>query len=271
MSLRFAIVIASRRGLRFAQRCLESIAWQQDHSVEQVVYVDDASGYSDSEVAKLRSLLAPVRGELVVNERRLWQARSLARGLAQIVDPGLVVCLLDGDDWLLPHALRTVATAYQDPTVALTWGNTLVDFRPFQNPQPSYFGPDKRTVNTPYPRAVWEGRSFRSDGFRCFHLRTFRRWLWEFVRAEDLRLPSGEPIRGSGDSAVMFPLLELLGNHRHVYFIEEPIYVYRLHDEQVHHLDKPGQHEALETLRFQMPPYEPIDRLLLHRLLQEHS
>lgn len=270
MRPRFAIVICSRRGLDFAPRCLESLQWQIDHRVQQVVYVDDASGYDVSQLRRLHSLLEPLDGELVVNTSRLWQAGSFAQGLARVRDPGAVVCLVDGDDWLLPHALRAVARAYEDPEVAMTWGNTLVDFRPFQDPQVSYFGVDKATVNTEYSPEVWRDRTFREDGFRCFHLRTFRRWLWDYVRPEDLRMPTGAPFRGSGDSALVFPLLELLGQPCHVRFIEDPIYVYRLHAQQVHQLDKAGQHEGLETLRYRMERYPPLERGLLYQHLKEH-
>jgi hypothetical protein len=68
----------------------------------------------------------------------------------------------------------------------------------------------------------------------------------------------------------MFPMLELLADPRHARFIDDPIYVYRLHDGQVHHLDKAGQHEGLEALRFEMLPYAPLDRVLLARSLAAH-
>nr|VFJ50507.1 MAG: Glycosyl transferase family 2 [Candidatus Kentron sp. FW] len=270
MSVRLAVVVTSRGGLSFAPRCLESIRWQQEVVATQIVYVDDASDYTHGERRRLRDLVDTAAGTLLCNEKRRWQVGSIARAMARINDPGAIVCLVDGDDWLLPHAFRTVAKAYGDPQIAMTWGNTLVDFRPFQDPQSSYFGPDKRTVNTPYADEIWNHRLFRQDGFRCFHLRTFRRWLWDFIHPKDLSLPSGEPFRGSGDSALMFPMLELLADPKHACFIDEPIYVYRLHGDQVHHLDKAGQREGLEALRSRMPPYAPLNRGLLASLLREN-
>jgi len=149
----------------------------------------------------------------------------------------------------------------------MTYGSVLVDFRPFQDPQESYFGPDKRTVNTSYPPEVWERCAFRDDGFRCFHLRTFRRWLWDRIDPADLRRADGGWYRGSGDSAFVYPMLELLGRPEHVRFVEDPIYVYRLHDGNVHRTDKASQHADLDAIRNQARRYRPLPRAELATLL----
>lgn len=265
----FSLVVPGRQALRWASRCLESIAWQIGGFEPQVIYVDDGSHYSPRERDGLAQLVRASGAALLVDRERQWQTGSIARAVEQVTDPYAVLCLLDADDYLLPNALQVVAEAYGDPRVAMTYGNVLVDFRPFQDPQTSYFGLDKSKVNTPYPAEVWETRAFRQDGFRCFHLRTFRRWLWDHINPADLRMPDGTPFRGSGDSAIIYPLLEMLAEPEHVRLIEEPIYVYRLHDQCVHASDKEGQHEGLMTLRFSMPGYAPLDRAYLARRLDE--
>lgn len=265
----FAFIVTGRNAIRWAPRCLESIRWQVGSFRTQLMYVNDASDYSQVELEALARQVESHGGTFLTNERRQWQVGSIARAIEWITDPYAIVCLLDADDYLLPHALRTVAGAYADPLVAMTYGDVLVDFRPFEDPRVDYFGPDKRLVNTSYPEDVWKTQAFRQDGFRCFHLRTFRRWLWDHIRPQDLCLPDGAPFRGSGDSAIIFPLLEMLSSPEHVRRIEEPIYVYRIHDQCVHVLDKPGQHDGFMTLRFEMPAYSALERAYLHQRLAQ--
>jgi hypothetical protein len=147
----------------------------------------------------------------------------------------------------------------------MTYGNVLVDFRPYQDVQSRYFS-DKGFVNTEYPSTVWKNRTFREDGFRCFHFRTFRRWIWDYIDPKDFLRPSGEYFHASGDSAFVFPILELLSDPKHVAFIETPLYVYRLYEGNVHNYDKKSQSDDLEHLRFKMKKYPPLDR----KVLQEH-
>ncbi len=205
-------------------------------------------------------------GKLVCLTERHYQIGALSKAIPLIACPDDIVCLVDGDDYLLPHALQTVDQAYQDPNVATTYGNVLIDFRPYQDTQENYFY-DKKTVNTTYHPDVWKNRSFREDGFRCFHLRTFRRWLWDYIDPKGFRRPNGDFIRASGDSAYMFPILELLADPKHVAFIDTPLYVYRLHEGNVHNHDKKSQSDDLDLLRFKMGKYSPLDRDILRQHL----
>lgn len=261
----FVIAVTARRALRFAERCLESVRWQVGSYKIDLVYRDDASGYSANELKRLRDLVEGAGGTLIVGSERLFQIGSLDSVIRHVGTPQSVICELDGDDYLLPHAIRTVAEAYADPNVAATYGNVLVDFRPFQDLQ--YFGRDKCCTNTIYPEEVWSSGTFRRDEFRCFHLRTFRRWLWDRIDPAHFRRPDGSFFRGSGDSAFMFPILEMLADPRHVRFIDEPIYVYRLHDQNVWRVDKPSQANDFAYIRGELQPYAPLDRELLKTLL----
>ena len=233
-------------------------------------YVDDTSQYSKEEVEKLKRWLKAINGKLVLLQTRHYQIGSLAQAVPMIKSPDAIVCLVDGDDYLLSHAIQTIAEAYANPNIALTYGNVLIDFRPYQDTQQKYFS-DKGFVNTEYPPSVWKNGSFREDGFRCFHFRTFRRWLWDYIDPKDFLRPTGEYFHASGDSAFMFPMLELLADPQHIAFIETPLYVYRLHGGNVHNYDKKSQSEDLEYLRFKMKKYSPLDRGLLKQHLEQSA
>lgn len=258
----FVLIITGRRALPFAQMCINSIQSQLGSFDISSYYVDDASGYSQADETKLAKMLEPINGQLISLTKRHYQIGAISTIVPSIKSLNSTICLIDGDDYLLSHALQTVAAAYKNPDIAMTYGNTLIDFRPYQDIQADYFY-DKKTVNTDYSPEVWRSRSFREDGFRCFHFRTFKRWLWDYINPQDFLRPSGEFFHASGDSAYIFPFLELLGDPKHVAFIEHPLYVYRLHEGNVHNVDKKSQCNDLEYIRFKLPKYAPLDRELL--------
>lgn len=261
--MHFSFLITGRQSIQFAKRCIYSILGQNGNFSYDWLYVDDASRYSTHDRKALMQLM---QGRVLFLEKRHFQIRAIAKGISQIDHPNAIVCLIDGDDYLLGDALFHLAQAYQNPNIAMTYGNVLVDFRPYQDLQSAYFL-DKQRVNTEYSEQIWRNLSFRQDGFRCFHLRTFRRWLWDFIDPAVFNRPNGDPIRASGDSAFVFPMLELLGEKKHVVFIETPIYVYRLHPGNVHCHDKKSQFEDLEFIRFFQKPFQPLDRALLKSYL----
>jgi len=265
-SLEFNVVITGHRALPFAQMCIDSIQAQLGCFQISSYYVDDASEYSQEDKSKLEKMLKPINGQLVLLETRHYQIGALSKVIPMIKSPQSIVCLVDGDDYLLSHAFRYVANAYKNRDIAMTYGNTLVDFRPYQNNRSDYFY-DKQTVNTEYSPEVWKNRTFREDGFRCFHFRTFRRWLWDYINPQDFLRPSGEFFHASGDSSYVYPILELLGESKHVAFIEDPLYVYRLHEGNVHNYDKKSQSDDLNYIRFQLKKYPLLERKTLHSIL----
>lgn len=264
--LNFAIVITGHRALSYTKRCVESIECQIGGFQPKILYVDDASNYTQSEKEQLVTILQRVNGRVIFLSKRHYQIGSLSQAIPQIDPPNSIVCLIDSDDYLLSHALQTVSEAYADDRIAMSYGNVLLDFRPYQNTQAEYFY-DKRSVNTEYPLSVWKDRSFRRDGFRCFHLRTFRKWLWDLIDPKDFCRLSGEYFHASGDSAFVYPMLEMLGDPAHIAFIESPLYVYRLYEGNVHNYDKKSQTDDLEYIRFSLPRYPLLDRNKLNQLL----
>lgn len=262
--MKFVFVITAHRSLSLAKMCIESIEAQLSSHPMSAIYVDDASNYTSTEIEQLRAMLKTINGELVLLKTRHYQIGSLSKAIPRIQDRDAIVCLIDGDDYLLSHALQTVASAYCNPNIVMTYGNVLLDFRPYQDTQHHYFS-DKYFVNTEYPSTVWESGSFREDGFRCFHLRTFKRWLWDYIDPKGFLRPDGDFFHASGDSAYIFPMLELLRDPKHVAFIDTPLYVYRLYENNVHNYDKKSQTDDLEFIRFNLMKYLPLDRQILRQ------
>ncbi|NGX30655.1 MAG: hypothetical protein K940chlam8_00004 [Chlamydiae bacterium] len=265
-NLSFTIFISAHKSLHFAKRCIQSIQWQEKDFNVDVIYVDDASFYNVQQKEELKDIVKSVNGKVFFSDKRLYQIGAFDQYIPKIENKQTIVCLLDGDDYLLPHALSTLHKTYSNPEVLMSYGNTLLDFRPFQDSKPKYFY-DKKTVNIAYSKEVWQKRSFREDGFRCFHLRSFYRWLWDFVKSDGFYRKDGTYFRASGDSAFVYPMLEMLADPKHVVFIEDPIYVYRLHEGNVHNHDKKSQSDDLNTIRFSLPKYKPLERHILNHFI----
>lgn len=260
---RIYVVVTGRDLPQYAERCVESVRWQVGVEPAELVWRDDGS--DPAAQGAIRRLVEAAGGTFIAGTQRLYQVGSLDVAIRDRGSPDDIICLLDADDYLLPHALRTVAATYRDPAVAFTWGSCLVELDVYRDMD--YFRPGVADSNSPYPAAVWAARSFRSDVFRCFHLRTFRRWLWQAIPREALRRDDGQPIRASGDSAYTYPMLEMLDDARHTRCITDPLYVYRLHPENVWRSDRASQCDDFDAIR-RRPPFAPMDRDVLEAHLR---
>ena len=83
--------------------------------------------------------------------------------------------------------------------------------------------PDSQTgAGQPTRRGRW---TFAAHRFLGTAVRTWKRWLWDHLRDDDLRDESGEYVRVSEDKLVMIPLLEMCGTSR-AHHIDTPIMIY---------------------------------------------
>ena len=67
-------------------------------------------------------------------------------------------------------------------------------------------------------------QTYRKSGvWVTSHLRTFRKWLWDKVKDEDLRDENGY-YKVAWDMAFMYPMIEMAGEH--IFFIDKILYIY---------------------------------------------
>ena len=172
-------------------------------------------------------------------------------------DPEDVHVVVDGDDWLAhDRVLETLDRVYADPDVWITWGSHQY----WKDKILHRLGIRKARGNAfPYPDVIAENRLYRYHLFFATHLRTYKRFLYDAIRDEDLRDEDGEYYKYAGDVADMIPMLEMAGP-RHSRFLEDVLYVYNganaLSDFRVN-LD--GQMLLNARIRSK-PRYEPMER-----------
>lgn len=209
---RISVIVPFWNCTDWALRALRSLALQSPRP-DQVLVVDDASTQDTSLVEFYCKYRAGWR--FVRNEVNVGKALNLWNGIASFGDdPEQVVLILDGDDFLAPHALRRIAQIYEDPAVWVSYGQ--------YTPWPENTG---QVLASAYPDHVLAARSFRNCEIHFNHPLSFRKKVWDHLSPADLQDANGAWFPGGADFVVMVPLMELAGRE-HLYFNEHVIYHY---------------------------------------------
>ncbi|MDA1194387.1 MAG: glycosyltransferase family A protein [Planctomycetota bacterium] len=218
----FRFIVAAYKCGPWVDRCLASVRTQR-HADWRLILIDDQSPDDTYEQA-----VKAARGDprIVVErspERRLslWNTKVGIETISD--DPEDVIVTLDGDDWLAHDGvLDVLEQVYRDPEVWLTYGS----HRRWKNRLLHRLGLKvKRGIAREIPPAIARAGYFRQYEFVSSHLRSFKRFLWDGIRDEDLRDDDGQYWQAAPDHAFMFPLLEMAGAER-IRYLEEMLYVY---------------------------------------------
>ena len=187
---------------RFRQ-CFKSLV-AQDFDGWGAIVVDDASTNGFGDYAEMLTAAYADQVTLVRNETRRGSLHNLWNAVTRFcTDPETVILTLDADDALAGrHVLDRVRAEYDDGA-DLTVGSML-----------------RLDKEAAYPADFGEPRSWNSNVWQ--HLRTFRKYLFDAIDVEDLKL-DGEWIDLANDWAFMVPMVEMASSPR---LIPEPLYIY---------------------------------------------
>lgn len=239
------VFIASYNNSKWVRQNLTSV-FDQDYSNYRVIYVDDASldGTADLVEAFVKERGQESRFHLIRNSVRKGGLCNLYETVTQLCADEEIILNLDGDDWLAtPQVFKVVNKAYANKNVWLTHG-TLIEY-------------PKNTLgwSIRVPKKIIERNAFRS--YRCpSHLKTFYTWLFKKIHVEDLKM-NGEFFQMTWDQAIMFPMLEMAGNH-HV-FIPEVLYVYNMTNPISDNQVNAALQRSLEKLIRAKPSYSKLE------------
>lgn len=195
------IVTASYKNKEWYVRNLDSI-FAQKYTNYHLIYVDDCSpdGTGDLVERYIKENGFTEKVTLIKNTVRKKALANLYTAIHMCDDTAIIVTL-DGDDWFAhDQVLVRINQIYSDPNVWLTYGQ----FKWWPSGQTGFV--------CLVPRKVIDENSIRKWSPTPSHLRTFYAGLFKKIRKEDL-LYEGEFLAVTYDLAIMFPMIEMAGNH----------------------------------------------------------
>lgn len=201
---RFRIITPSYNNEEWIEYNLASIL-NQTYTNYKVTYIDDAS--TDSTYEKVKEIVGELPNwNVIKNSENKGAMYNYFHNLNNhIDDPEEIVIHLDGDDWLYDGiVLEKLNTFYNEKDCWMTYGGFVV-----------WNGPDVEPT-LPYPQStqhsefVHKHRLYRQDLWRASHLRTYRAFLLQAVRLDDLKsLQDGVYYWHAADLAFQYPCMEM--------------------------------------------------------------
>lgn len=232
------IIIPFRNCRNFISDCVRSLKIQT-HQNWIAYFCDDAS--TDDTLSFIPS---DPRFIIKTNRDRMTALPNIHYGiLDSSPDDDDIICILDGDDFLIrPDALDIIDQLYSDDTL-LTYGQ--------------YVWPNGQLGHC-RPYTEEEFKVLRKGSYWASHMRTFKYKLYKEMMNQDPELscykrPDGDFYTVTYDVAIMTPLMEIAG-FKHIKFNSEPIYLYRIHEQNDHFVNAKDQ-KIFEKEIFSKKPF----------------
>ena len=201
---KFIIVIPVYNAVEYIRKCLLTV-FMQDYKNYEAIVIDDCSTDGTWEI--INSL--PVKS--FRNKDRVGSGiANIIRGIKLMnTEPEDVIVTLDGDDRFADRFVLSYLSAVYESDVWMTYGQYLPDSGKYKD----------------FCKPVLNTREYRKSGkWTTSHLRTFKKWLWDNIKDEDLRNEEGEYFKVAWDRAFMYPLIEMSG--KHCKFTDRILYLY---------------------------------------------
>ena len=220
----------------FIERSLLSIRGQKFKDFTCYI-TDDLSTDNTREIIK-KTIKDDKRFILIENFNKMYQPGNYDQIIRWRAVDGNEICVeVDGDDWLSnSNVLGLVNDVYSNTDVWMTSGS----FK-YSTGAQGFSTPPSRFDN------------IRKQGFTLSHLRTWKAWLWNKIKEEDLRNSEGNYWDVAGDLAFMFPMFEMSGE-KHYRYLSSINYIYNetnpLND---HKVNMPKVNSTVNIIRNKTP------------------
>ena len=215
--------------------CFESLVAQEDCEWGAVV-VDDASNNGFGDYAEMLLAQYANRVTFVRNATRQGALYNIWKAITRFcIDPETVVITLDADDALIGKRVLARVQEEYDDGADVTVGSMLR-----LDKEASY------PVDFDNPRS-WGGNVWQ-------HLRTFKKYLFDAIDVEDLKL-NGEWIDLANDWAFMVPIVEMANSPK---YIPEPLYLYEPASPKCQEVRR--ERDSIIARILSKPPYHRLER-----------
>jgi glycosyltransferase involved in cell wall biosynthesis/SAM-dependent methyltransferase len=243
---KFVIVIPSYNNSKWCVQNINS-ALSQNYDQFRIIFTDDCS--SDDTFTKVSEAVnASPRADKVTLIKNVNRIGALANlyNMIHSCDDDEIILTLDGDDWFPDdNVLNRLKQIYSSRDIWMTYGQ-------YKNSTDGSTG-----VAAPYPPHIVNTGAFRHTTWGASHLRTFYAWLFKKINKEDLQ-QNGNFFQMTWDFAIMFPMLEMSGDHSQ--FLSDILYVYNLDNPINDHKVSRQLQQSLDSYIRNMPKYAKTER-----------
>ena len=203
---KFIIYSAGYNCSKYVKRCMSSIQLQE-YSNHIHVIVDDASTDETYNTIVQNSKQNTVVFKTSKNNG--WLANSMS---LLCCNPDDIIMIVDLDDYLSHNnVLNKINDTYNKYKCWLTYGSFL-------------WLSNNTTEGIAYPDDVIKYKAFREYEWRAIHPQTFKGFLWNNIKKEDLQ-DNDNYLMSSYDQAIMYPMLEMSPPDK-IKFIKDTLYIY---------------------------------------------
>lgn len=233
MDNRFVFIAPFRNVKDYIKKCADSIIYQNYKNWIAIFCDDESSDGTTDHITHNEKFI------IKKNEKRITALANIHYGIINSnLNDDDVICILDGDDFLIrPDTLDILNNLYQDDTL-LTYGQ--------------YVWPTGQIGHcSPYTKESF--KRVRSDKvYVASHIRTFKYKLYKEIMIQDPNLDCYKNINGefytmTYDLAIMLPLMEICGFDK-IKFNPIPVYYYRTHNQNDHAIDIKLQFNIAEEI-----------------------
>ena len=218
---KFKVVIPSYNNEKWVEANVASIL-QQTYTNYEVLYINDAS--TDSTPSLIEKIIKDYKLDNWTllnwkdNKQRGYNVNPNEDHIINFMDnEDDIILFVDGDDWLYDENVFERLNKYYNATDCwMTYGGM------YCYPKGNLAFPQ----NTPYSEEVHRQKAYRKDVWRASHLRSFRWFLYNKIKKEDLIWSkTGEYYYNAEDLAVSFFCLEMCPKEK-IGVLNFPTYTY---------------------------------------------
>lgn len=246
--MKLQVIVPSFNCEEWIGRALESIE-NQIYKNYSVLVIDDASTHKNQR-SIIENYCVKNNWSYTFNEINMRAGFNLFNGI-HYMNPNFddVIFILDGDDFL-PHenVFNKIADIYSDKDIWFSYGQYA--------PYPHNTG---QVLAEPYSDeqiANSQNGSIRNIPSLINHPISFRYFLFDQLKEEDMKNDSGEWFRAGYDRVMFVPMMEMAAEH--YYFCPEVLYSYNsINPISDSYASLPEVHEAHRAI-LQRPPRQKL-------------
>lgn len=177
----------------------------------------------------------------VSNKEKLYAPGNIYESVVEYVENDeAIIGVVDGDDALIKNnVLSLIYDIYQK-------NNPLVVYTNYMN----------ATGQKGHCAEIADTKTYRKSGWVSSHFRTAKAHLYKKINKEDL-MYKGQYFKRAGDLALMYPLIEMAGNDRTIFY-DDICYLYNNNLSTNDHNMGLNEQREFATIIQNMKPYEEL-------------